>query len=133
MFQNINTVYINIANEFQSTILDFYNYIFLLVTIDFRTLNKFSIINQNHVNTNVFDDNKNINYFVSKLCNADSFILTKFIENSSDKRFLKYENANIKFKVKVGNYTPKKPFESNFDYLLTLLILKQLLARNHFD
>jgi heme/copper-type cytochrome/quinol oxidase subunit 1 len=124
MFQNINTVYINIANEFQSTILDFYNYIFLLVTIDFRTLNKFSIINQNHVNTNVFDDNKNINYFVSKLCNADSFILTKFIENSSDKRFLKYENANIKFKVKVGNYTPKKPFESNFDYLLTLFNFK---------
>lgn len=77
-----------------------------------------------------------LNLFLNKYINLISFndfndnSIKKNIENISNKRFLLFENPNIKFKVKVGNFLPRKPYETNFEYLLGTFNFKTTTGKN---
>lgn len=68
--------------------------------------------------------------FLKKLIDIYGFIkyndLNKNIniENIENKRFINFENPNIKFKVKIGNYLPKKPYELSYDHLISTFNFK---------
>lgn len=88
---------------------------------------------------NFFRQNNSKNYlnlFLNKYINLISFnnfsdnSTKKNIENISTKRFLLFENPNIKFKVKVGNFLPRKPYETNFEYLLGTFNFKTTTGKN---
>lgn len=89
--------------------------------------------------TNFFKKNFDENYknlLLNKYTNLDYFnsfsdnSVKKNIENISNKRFLLFENPNIKFKVKVGNFLPRKPYETNFEYLLGTFNFKTTTGKN---
>lgn len=77
-----------------------------------------------------------LNLFLNKYINLISFnnfndnSIKKNIENISTKRFLLFENPTIKFKVKVGNFLPRKPYETNFEYLLGTFNFKTTTGKN---
>lgn len=84
--------------------------------INFKNLDNFFLINK-YINVdfyNNFNDNS----------------VKKNIENITNKRFLLFENPNIKFKVKVGNFLPRKPYETNFEYLLGTFNFKTTTGKN---
>lgn len=114
-----NKIFINLISIFNS-------FFFNLSLSTFSNVNCFSskqIIQSIYLNkylTLLLD-----NYFVENN-------LKKNIENLNNKRFLLFENPNIKFKVKVGNYLPKKPYETNFEYLLGTFNFKTTMDRNSF-
>lgn len=78
----------------------------------------------------------NFNIFLNKYTNVDYYnnfndnSVKKNIENITNKRFLLFENPNIKFKVKVGNFLPRKPYETNFEYLLGTFNFKTTTGKN---
>jgi len=89
---------------------------------------KFNYILGSSINTNNFEFYLKKDNFLKFLQNNLNFAKTN-IEDNYSKRFLLFENGDIKFKVKVGNYLPKIPYEQNFDNIFSTFNFKTLTGK----
>lgn len=94
-------------------------------------INNFLNINQTLNKSIQFKDLNLLNFF-NKFQYFDEIKLNLNIENILNKRFVSFENANIRFKVKIGNYLPKKPYEENYEHIFTTFDYKTLTDKKSF-
>ena len=99
--------------------------------LNLNLLNLFTIDNCRFIkNMDIVDYNLlnslNIKLFTSDILDFNQVFSKNNIEYDTEKRYLNYENPTIKFKVKIGNYLPKKPYEENFDNIFTTFDFKTL-------
>jgi len=122
--EDILIYFYNITRIFINTIVTRFNFLKLY------NLNKFLTNYESYVNS-YESINTSLLFTVSgSYTNLFDLIFNKTgIEFISNKRYLTYENPTIKFKVKIGNYLPKKPYEENFDNIFTTFDYKTLISK----
>lgn len=134
----------NIFYEFLNFIVIFKKIVYLNFNIKYiSSLKKlFETVNFNKIKLSEHEKMVTNSFFVNdnlaKIINIDYFkkyidlnkqLTSEYFEN---KRFVSFENANIKFKVKVGNYLPKKPYEINYEHLISTFNFKTVSSTKSF-
>lgn len=126
IIKNITLVYFNSISLFVN--LPKLN---INIFVNLFNISNFLNINQT-LNKNTQLNNLNLLNFFNKFQYFDEIKLNLNIENILNKRFVSFENSNIRFKVKIGNYLPKKPYEENYEHIFTTFDYKTLTDKKSF-
>ncbi len=126
--KNINITYLPQFIYFNlSKIIDSMN--LNLNLLNLFTVDSFSFVKNVYIHNSELLNSLDIKLFTKDIINFNQVFSKNNIEYDTEKRYLNYENPTIKFKVKIGNYLPKKPYEENFDNIFTTFDFKTLTDR----